>query len=703
MNNDTYKYLHKDALTALCQKRLLPALESLSGMATSLGAWSAKEELEQLAASCRMLLTYMAKGANDPARETMYVSFLRRAFELSDALARQAELADADSFYTQSFRTLEQITGSTDLLAAQLPLTTDLRNLFDLLWLAGPLTRDDETEVANLLVEPSRPVEAKLLALSALTLSAIQFFDIAKYRLLLDNVLTDDDALRVRALVGLVFVHLFHHDRLGLYPEEGDRLLRLLSVPDFREELECLQTLLFVSLDAKRVAHNLQEEILPGMLKQMNTLKDEVLRNSADMPLDDDAAALNPEWLNEENVEKLNHFAEMFTDLRERGADLYLGAFRSFKGRFPFFRYVRNWFWPFTLNHPDVPKGVKLHGVTKAALADVQLCDSDKYSFFFLASQAASLPLPEAMSQALEEHCAEISEVKPTFAELLRSYVQDFYRFCHLYAHGGSFPNPFKLNLLLADTVPFDNLLDDSAYVRRMGDFVFNDKNYGMALRFYQAVPAAERSALLWQKVGYCYERQATQDSLAQAHHCYLRAHSLDVAPWTLRRLAHLDMAKGDYGTALTWFRQMEKITPDDVKMLLGLAECLVHTGKNEEALQCLFKAHYLAPESAQAIGALAWSLLLAGKYEQAEKYYGKILAAQPTKTDYLNAGHAAFLLGNTAEAVSRYLRAVTADTVYTFLEADSPMLQQAGLSETSLSLMAEAVALRFSEPDTNP
>lgn len=68
MTNDTCKYLHSDALSALAQNRLLQALESLSGMASILGVWNAKEELDQLDASCRMLLSYMAKGADDPAR-----------------------------------------------------------------------------------------------------------------------------------------------------------------------------------------------------------------------------------------------------------------------------------------------------------------------------------------------------------------------------------------------------------------------------------------------------------------------------------------------------------------------------------------------------------------------------------------------------------------------------------------------------------
>ena len=701
MTNDTCKYLHSDALSALARNRLLQAFESLSGMASILGAWNAKEELDQLDASCRMLLSYMAKGADDPARETMYRSFLRRAYELSDVLARQDLLANDEAFYTQSFRTLRQIVGQSDLLSDQLRRTTDLRNLFDLLWLSDLLTRDDETEVANLLADPLRPAEAKLLTVSALTLSAIQFFDIAKYRLLLDNVLIGDNVLRARALVGLVFVSLFHAGRLALYPEELERLSMLLQVADFRRELECLQTLLFVSLDAKQVERNLQEDIIPGIKEQLSRFKDEALRSGDDTPADADTPAFNPEWLNDEGMEQISRFADKLTDLRKRGADMYLGAFRSFKGRFPFFRHVRNWFWPFTLNHPELTQGVKLSGMAKAALRDQQLCDSDKYSFFFLAEQAQSLPIPEALSKALDEQYAEGEAGQPEFSECLRSYVQDFYRFSHLFGNSGSFQNPFKCNLLLADCEPFASLLDDAAYALRMGDFAFSDKNYGMALRFYQAVPSGERSALLWQKIGFCHEQQSSAESIALARSCYLRANTLETALWTLRRLAHLDVAQGNYCGALEWFVEMEKLEPDNVRTLLGKAECLMRTSRCEEAFKSLFKANYLDPDSMPVVRALAWCSVLTGKYEQAEKYYAKILAARPSKTDFLNAGHTAWLLGNTAEAVDRYLRAVTADTVYTFLDNDRELLLCAGLSETSLSLMAEAVALRFSEPDT--
>ncbi len=701
MTNDTCKYLHKDALAALASGRLLQALETLGGMASMLGAWSAKEEIDQLSASCHMLLSYLAKGADDPARETMYRSFVRRAYELSDLLARQYLLADGEAFYTQSLRTLEQIVGTNDLLDAQLRRATDLRNLFDLLWLSGQLTRDDETEVANLLADPSRSAEAKLLAVSALTLSSMQFFDIAKCRLLLDNVLTDDVPLRARALVGLVFVLLFHADRLALYSEELDRLRMLLQVSDFRQELECLQTLLFVSLDSKQVERNLQDDIIPGIKEQMSRMKDEILQTDDAPSSDTELPTFNPEWLNDESMEQISRFAERLADLRKRGADMYLGAFRSFKGRFPFFRHVRNWFWPFTFNHPELTQGVKVTGITKAALRDQQLCDSDKYSFYFLASQAQAMPLPEALSKALDEHYAEAEAAQPDFSECLRSYVQDFYRFSHLFGNSGSFPNPFKRNLLLADCDPFASLLDDVAYCRRMGDFVFNDKNYGMALRYYQAVPEGDRSAYLWQKIGFCHEQQDNEESAALARSCYLRANALETALWTLRRLARLDMVQGRYGEALEWFEEMEKSEPDNVKTLLGKAECLMRTSQYDEAFKSLFKANYLAPESMSVVRALAWCSVLSGKYEQAEKYYAKILAAEPTKTDFLNAGHAAWLLGRIADAVGRYLRAVTAETVHSFLDNDRELLLRAGLSATSLSLMAEAVALRFSEPNT--
>ena len=71
MNTQTYQYLHKDVIEALKGNHLLLALQSLQGLAATLKSWSVKEEVDTLADSYQMMLSYMAKGADDPQRHKM--------------------------------------------------------------------------------------------------------------------------------------------------------------------------------------------------------------------------------------------------------------------------------------------------------------------------------------------------------------------------------------------------------------------------------------------------------------------------------------------------------------------------------------------------------------------------------------------------------------------------------------------------------
>ena len=55
----------------------------------------------------------------------------------------------------------------------------------------------------------------------------------------------------------------------------------------------------------------------------------------------------------------------------------------------------------------------------------------------------------------------------------------------------------------------------------------------------------------------------------------------------------------------------------------------------------------------------IGWCSFVSGKHEQAMKYYDKLLAVKPLATDYLNAGHVAWVLGNIEKAVGLYGKAM--------------------------------------------
>lgn len=698
MDKHTYQYLHKDAITALKEHHLLSALQSLQGMASSLKEWSIKEEADTLVDSYQILLSYLVKGAADPERHKMYKSFERRAYELADMLERAGDLQNETSFYATSLRTLKNLHGNHFTLSDLLQEGVSARDIFDAVWLSGAWTTADETTVANFMADANIIENNKCLLLSAATLSAMRYFDIAKYRLLLDNALSDEVKVRVRAIVGLVFVHIAHPERTKFYPEVATRLQLMLDIQNFVNQLELLQSQLFLSLETKRIEQNLQNEIIPQVMKRI-----EHLHIDRSLGLDEikdklSEADLNPEWDEDGRPSKLAKYMHEFVELQERGADMYMGSFKVMKQRFSFFNVVCNWFYPFTMNHPEVPQGLSENRMLKVLINRTGLCDSDKYSFCLMMSQMKN-QTQEHMDQFVENMgnvdltSEDVLDPTQLFKEEMRSYVQGFYRFCNLYLHREEFVNPFQLNLFLADHFPFQKLLDDDDMLQRLAEFEFKDKSYNIALDLYKKLPQEKLTANIFQKMGYCYEQEG---NVEQAIILYERANLLKPhSKWTIKRLAASSRAAGNYAKAFDYYTELEEFLPEDADVALHQAESLICLQRYDEAFKYLFKANYLKPQSALATRALAWCSLLTGKYEQAEKYYQKVLEHAPTPTDYLNAGHTAWLQGHIAEAVSRYRNARNNDSkTLEFLKEDEELLKRAGLTDEDLAMMKDALSV---------
>lgn len=708
MTSETHRYLLADTRKALKAHQLLLALQSLRGLAALLKASEEVDEAEMLLKSYSMLLNYMEQGANDPQRAKMYMQFTRRAYELSDILERAGELTDNSSYYASSLKVLENLLGPYCDFSTLTLDGSNLRNLFDAVWLSGQLSTAEETILSGYVLNDSGEAAGQLLVVSALTLSAMRFFDIAKFRILLDASLSPDAALRVRALTGIVFIHMAHPDRLQLYPEEQARLRLMADVKGFKNELEMLQAQLFLSLETKRIEQNLREEILPQMMKRIENLRIDRSLGLDEMSDKLSEADLNPEWEADGTPSKLAEYMHEFVELQQRGADMYMSTFKMLKQHFPFFRTVANWFWPFSLNHPEISDSARQNDTLKILLHGAGLCDSDKFSFCLMVTSSPNLSKPGSTAKIMENMPDEMRQMiegkteppQPSFKELLRSYVQGFYRFCNLFVYRKDFPNPFACNLYIAGYPPFDKLLDDGKFLIRMADFAFKDKTYPLARELYERIERKDLTAGMSQRLGYCYEQEGQTEKAIDA---YELANSLKPASeWTLRRLAACQRSTGNYEEALKAYNELATIRTEDVAISLHQAECLIHLTHYDEAFKYLFKADYLDPDSGQALRALAWCSLLTQKYEQAERYYEKVLGRNPSYSDWLNAGHTAWLQGRIKDAVTRYRKSLAAakeagindytNFANNFLSPDSALLHSAGVSEEELAMMTDAV-----------
>ena len=701
--DETYKYLLSDMRQALGMRHLCAALDSLQGAASCLKEAAVADEAAQIRASYDMMLDYFEKGVADPERAKLYHRFMQRCMELGETLGRVGEL-QSDSHYATTRRMLQRLLGDVpSLLAVDSLAALEHRNLFDLIMTSPQLLMAEHELLSSYLWHEEDLLERKCLVASALTLGCMKCFDVHKLRLLIALSEHTEPSLQVRGLVGTVFVCAYHADKVVYYPDVESRLSLLLDQAPWVQRLDELQTQLFLTLDTKRIDRKINEEIVPKIMEHIKEV-----RKERDLSLDDFNPDLmdsdfNPDWHRPTDHAMDGYFKE-FAAWQEKGADLYMNTFSHLKQRFPFFNYAANWFYPFTFNHPSVPDSCRTNPMVGMMLKANGLCDSDKYSFCLMAE---SLPGTNSMDQVMNHMPEEVKAnlqgsmnealasdfSKEDFKQQLRSYVQGFYRFCHLFSFRSDYPNPFKSNLLIGEIHPFEPLLANSAAVLRMADAVFDDHSYSLASHLYAQLPPDECHVQTWQKMGFCDESLKRYD---EAVDCYEEALQTDPASvWTLRRISTCLRRLHRYAEAELHLLDLEQMQPEETEVALWLAECFMHEQLYDEAFKRLFKVDYLQPGLPKVQRALGWCSLLTGKYEQAEKYYGRLLAdeAHRTPSDFLNAGHTAWLMGHMSETISRYKAAAQAsENPYEFLLEDRPLLLKAGKTEAELTMMADAV-----------
>lgn len=669
MNDHTYKYLITDAEQSIRQRNLGAAMASLNGASMLLKDVRSQNDLEQLRSSYAMMLTYFEQGASDPSRGEQYERFLKRCEEICSRL-QWVGMAQGSGHFASLHKEVCSRFGEA-LSISEVPelRTVAPKDLFDLICVAGPFSTDDTKTLMGLLSAQEVALDSRCMAVSALTLSCLTFFDEQKLRILVNEAHSMDVALQVRALVGLVLVVVTHSERIGRLPELSARLQLMLDEGEYVAHLEEIQMQFLLTLDTKRIDKRLNEEIIPRIFKRLKDRKFDESLNLADLDADLADSDLNPQWGGKmAKDEELKNYMKDFMSLQSRGADLYMGAFRNLKTRLRFFDTAANWFSPFSLNHPDLPAESRKSPFTAMMLKAEGLCDTDKFAFCFMSDmfpaeqrKAMQQKLPEGMVEAAMSDMEERGNTdfrSYDFKHAMRAYIQDFYRFFQLFTYRSDFTNPFQHELMLCDVPAFADAFSQREKIERLADYVFDDHSYQLAHHLFSMIPQKQRSAQCWQKMGYCMEfLKQTEEAVT----CYGQAIRIQPqSEWALRRLAMCLRRVGKYAEAELHLMELETLCPDDTEVAMLLAECFIHEKIFDEAFKRLFKADYLQPDSPKAKRALAWCSLLSGKFEQAERHYAAILANEHLRTpsDFLNAGHTAWLLGDVKKAVERYRQA---------------------------------------------
>lgn len=730
MNEQAIQEQYKHIVLLLEQQRLKEAQSQLEAYLWNGNLPMLRERLEQVQTSYDYMLRYMRMGAQDPERQRIYRQTITETWEIADqtrlalldeisshqyhALRRNRYLLPAGQDLAQCRKILESfpdelalcqlIPDSQKLNATLESHEKALYAMFTETWINNSWSTTEEEQAHAMLDSALLPANDLSLFTSAVTLSLLECFDARKCYWLLAAVQHESTLVCQRAWVGFALTMQVHPNRLPLYPGLVARLSLYNETEFFGDQLNRIYIELLRSQETEKIDKQMRDEIIPEMIKTVNTLRNRKF-GIEENPEEND---LNPDWGKAMENSGLENKLRQMNELQQEGADVYMSTFAQLKNHL-FFNELHNWFYPFDRHHSCIVKvlGLNLakeHTVLGYILQSGFFCNSDKYSLCFIMAQIPQsqrdMILSQMTSQDLNELLNEQNSPNSTirmYAELPNvistQYIHDLYRFFKLHRQKHEFHDIFKEEIALHRIPALKETLCKPEQLKEVADYHFQKGHPAEALELYEELIAANRAdADIYQKTGYCLQKEKRYKAAINA---YLKADLLKPDHlWTIRHLATCYRQTREFDTALEYYKKAEAIQPGNHSILFYTGSCLAELERHEEALQYFFKLDYLKSNDLNTWRAIGWCSFVCHKYEQAARYYKKILADHPLATDYLNAGHVELVMGNIDEATRHYSRAQQeCGSHETFLELfakDKAELLQQGVKEEDLPLVLD-------------
>lgn len=713
MNKNEILRLSNSIKQQINQGRLHDAFMALRQLSEQAMAYEITDAVKQCEQTYAYMLRYLAEGTSDPSRQAVYDGVVVKMRELLDCLVRRLLIPETPSLYYNTLRTLrlrnedsvaqavQSYISLLDLTPADTSQLRDRerieRHLFNLIWVQFPFSTADTGALRMLLVSDAS-AHVKAMAVGAVTLGLLEFYDRNRMLLLIDAYQNDDRKVAVRGLVGLL-IGLFRYRNRKLDKEVAERLDLLRDTPDWQANLTTAFTELARTRDTERLTRKLTDEVLPGLMKEGR----DMINRFRDEGLTPEDMAENPHW--EEMLDKsgLADKIRQFSEIQEEGGDVYMAAFSRLK-QFPFFNEVANWFTPFTNNRSEFADLGDNIPLMASLLVDAPvMCDSDKYSMILSMSmmprQQSGMMLDQLKAQAdqLREamrHTTENTDVN--MRTLINAYVLDLYRFFKLFRRKGEFFNPFDGTFNLIRVKALESDFTDAAIVEAMAEVYFKIGAWSDARYLYDRLNVLKGpSAMSEQKIAYCYESEGDFDKALEHYQRALEFEEAD--SWTLRRLAAMMMRVGRYADAAQVYDTLERLRPDDANVALRSAYALIELGRYADAINKLYKVEYFEENGTRHLRPLAWAQMLAGDRDAAARTYSRILSHGAQAMDYVNMGHLAWADGNLRETINYYQLALeqfgrNVGRLTDAINADSDALQTMGVNTADLPLIIDAI-----------
>ena len=734
MNEKTVNEQYAHICTLLEERRLKEALIQLESFLWQSSDWTLRTQLEQVQTSYNYMLQYMRQGVEDPERWKLHKKLITDTWEIAD----QTRIVLLDSISAHYYHEVRRMPRSEDLQAYNLltllhilesfnddlavsELISDtkkvnvlkrhedtLKYMFLYTWTNSAWDAQESEHAQAMLQSDLLTTNDMCLFVSAVTLSAMECFDLKKLTWLFEAYQHANTQINQRALVGIALLLHLYRERIALYPELTQRMELLNESPSFADDVVRIYKQLLLCQETEKIDRKMREEIIPEMLKSASSFRN--MRFGLDEN-DEEKDDINPDWEKALEEAGLSDKLREMNELQLEGADIYMSTFAPLKG-YPFFREVQNWFYPFDKRQSNVMKETQQDVGEKGSVLDLILqsgffCNSDKYSLFFTIQQLPQSQREMMLSQLTEQQIEEITEqtnadTLKTFSErpstVSNQYLHDLYRFFKLSVRRNEFRDLFKEKLDLYTIPVLAPILRSDQFLLPIADFYLRKERWQEAIDIYKHIEYVNRSEaetpIFYQKMGYVLQKAKRHREAIEA---YLRADTiLPDNIWTIRHLAICYRLTRNYEQALTYYKKVEEVNPDEPSVVFYIASCLAELGRYEESLNHFFKLDFLENNSRKAWRGIGWCSFVNKKYEQAMRYYEKVLQNKALSIDYMNAGHVAWSMNKMDKAIEYYGKALSMSNnreefIEIFLKDKETILEQ-GIPKEDIPLMIDLI-----------
>lgn len=685
------------------------------------------DRLHALHTDFQLMADYWKRGFKDPQLPSLYQALLHRMYVLCANISKHYAIEHSyflSSLYMRIRMTardwspqnirdeLEAFVSEAALLelepehkreACQRELyqrhQQQMSVFFDYVYTSDMWTNGIAAAMEELLLSPTVDSNDQQLIVSAMMLSVLEHFDMAKFQTLIHVYeQATDERVRQRALVGWVF-SIDSGLAASVYPEQIQLVEKLLEDEQCRRELVELQKQIIFCINAEQDTRTIQKEIMPDLMKGQTF---RMTRNGIEEMEEDSMEDILHPGEQERRLEQVEESFQRMQDMQKQGSDIYFGGFSQMK-RFSFFDELSNWFVPFYVDHPAVSEVTGKTGQSRflrMMMENGPFCNSDKYSFVFAFQQVMDR-IPQNMREMLDRGEVSVNGMAAEDLEsatyIRRTYLQDLYRFYRLFPQRMEFVNPFDRvearYLFFADPIFSETHLEPS--FNEIAAFLLKQKHTGEATRVLANYGEARRDFRFWLMAGYLSQHRTNgteppvdgYDDLQ----CYARA--LELQPEHERALAGYAKAlfsRGKYADALGVYDRLLAIRPEKKGYRLNRAISMTNLGQYTAALKDLYRLNYEWPDDQNVSRVLAWALVCEGKYQQAEKIYSQLLTGDALPDDLLNYGYCLWFSSHIDEAADcfhRFLKETGSAPQY-ILENEAALLKEKGITEPEQQLM---------------